>query len=159
MTYIKAWLIIALFMTLNGCNQNNTPRQENVSDKSTKELIDLLKDQNDPNNLFGAVTKELARRGPSASDAAPALAVALTYTPKLASLLWYPDSESRSAAAMSIDAIVGINLVDPEAKIDLKTPGALAKDEPDGIVSGKAREWWKNTGQYMNWPTESCKTQ
>ncbi len=50
-----------------------------MSAKSTVELIQLLKDPNDPNNLFGSIVIELGKRGESAEEAAPALAVALTY--------------------------------------------------------------------------------
>lgn len=200
-------LIVGLII-LSGCSNQNLPEQD-ISNKSTEELIRLLEDQNDPNNLFGAITEELANRG--ASEAAPTLSVALTYPrrdsylagfalmaigpgaksaipvlvselphesstvrryaalslgaigqqaecaiPQLASLLWYSDSETRSAASISIDAITGIDLVDPEAKLDPHTPGVMPLDEPEGIVSGLAKQWWLNNGQNMNWPTENC---
>jgi hypothetical protein len=211
MRYVKicATLIIGLIV-LSGCSQKNIPEKD-ISNKSTEELIQLLEGQSNGGNLFGAITEELAKRGPSASEVAPALSVALTYprrdsylagfalmaigpnaksaipvlaselshdrntvrryaalslgtigqaaecaVPQLASLLWYPDSETRSAAAVSIDAIIKSDLVDPEAKLDPQTPGVLPLDEPEGVLSGLAREWWLNTGQNINWPTMNC---
>jgi HEAT repeat protein len=203
--------IIISLAILSGCS-NQKLYEQNVSNKSTKELIKMLEDQSDPENLFGAITEELGKRGVDASDAAPALSVALTYPrrdsylagfallalgpnaksaipilvseltherttvrkyaalslgaigreaecaiPQLASLLWHPDSETRSAAAISIDAITEANLVDPDAKLDPQTPGIMALDEPEGIVSGLAKEWWLETGQDIYWPIENCK--
>lgn len=203
-------LIVGLII-LSGCSNKNLPEQD-ISNKSTEELIRLLEDQNDPGNLFGAITEELANRGASAAEAAPTLSLALTYPrrdsylagfalmaigpsaklaipilvselphesstvrryaalslgaigqeaecaiPQLASLLWYSDSETRSAASISIDAITGIDLVDPEAKLDPKTPGVMPLDQPEGIVSELAKEWWLDKGQNMNWPKENCK--
>ncbi len=188
-------LVIGLMLT-SGCSPRDVLEQD-ISSRSTEDLIRLLEDQEDPDNLLGTITEELAKRGPAASAAAPALSVALTYprrnsylagfaliamgpnaksaiptlvselsherttirryaalslgaigqaagcaVPQLVSLLWYSNSKSRSAAAVSIDAILGIDLVDPEAKLDSQTPGVLALDEPEGIVSGLAKEWW-----------------
>lgn len=210
MRYSVICISLIVVLILNGCSQQTAPEQD-ISNKSTEELIRLLEDQNDPDNLFGAVTKELSKRGSSASDAAPALSVALTYPrrdsylagfaliaigpnaklaipiltseltherntvrryaalslgaigqeaecaiPQLASLLWHTDSETRSAAAISIDAITGVDLVDPESKLDPQTPGVMPLDEPEGTVSGLAREWWLNDGQTMNWPIGNC---
>jgi HEAT repeat protein len=182
-----------------------------VSVKSTEELIQLLKDPNDPNNLFDAITVELGKRGASAEEATPALAVALTYprrdsymagfalikigpdaklavpilaselnnerdtvrryaalslgaigkpaicsVPELAKLLWHNNSETRAAAAIALDSITGINLVDPEDKLDPQTPGIMPIDKPEGVITGISREWWLNTGKKMVWPTENC---
>lgn len=206
-------MILTLILIISsGCSSHSKP-EDDVSNKSNEELIRLLEDQSDPNNLFDAVTKELARRGPSAFEAAPALSIALTYPrrdsylagfalmaigpdakiaipilvselshersavrrysaltlgtigqdaqcaiPLLASLLWHTDSETRAAAAISIDAITGIDLVDPENKIDPKTPGIMPLDEPEGIVSSSAREWWSTAGEDMTWPTKNCES-
>ena len=211
MRYVITFItLIVGSIIFSGCNQQNMTEPD-ISNKSTEELIRLLEDQNDPDNLFSAITEELANRGATASEAAPALSVALTYprrdsylagfaliamgpnaksaiptlvselsherstvrryaalslgaigraaecaVPQLALLLWYQDSETRSAASISIDAIARIDLVDPEAKLDPQTPGVMPLDEPEGIVSGLAREWWLNTGENMKWPTENC---
>ena len=189
MKYSLIYIILfALVVVCTGCGQPNST-EKNMSSKSNEELIRILEDQNGPEHLFSAVTKELAKRGPSASEAASALSLALTYPrrdshlagfalmamgteaksaipilfselsherstvrryaalvlgtigeasqcaiPRLASHLWSPDSESRSAGAMSMDAITGIDLVDPENKLDPKTPGVLPLDEPEGAV-------------------------
>ena len=206
--YTTVIISLAIF---SGCSNQNLYEQH-VSSKSTKELIKLLEDQSDPENLFGAITEELGKRGADASDAAPALSVALTYPrrdsylagfalmalgpnaksaipiltselthertnvrkyaalslgaigyeaecaiPQLSLLLWFPDSETRSAAAIAIDAITKVNLVDLDAKLDPQNPGVMALDEPEGIVSGLAKEWWLEIGQDQNWPTENCK--
>src|SRR5215510_5283575 len=71
-------ILFALGLASTGCNQRNLT-EEDLSNKSNEELIRILEDQNGPEHLFSAVTKELAKRGPSASEAAPALSLALTY--------------------------------------------------------------------------------
>ena len=71
-------ILLTLVVVSNGCGHQN-PTEKDMSEKCTEELIRILEDQNGPDNLFSAVTKELANRGPSASEAAPALSLALTY--------------------------------------------------------------------------------
>jgi hypothetical protein len=207
------YFLSACIFALYGC-ANESVLERDIATMSTKELILLLENPENPEHLFGAITKELARRGPSASEAAPALSVALTYprrdshlagfalmamgpdaktaipllvsqlfhtrtsvrryaalslgtigksaecaVPQLASLLWHQDPETRSAASISIDAITGINLVDPEAKLNPQVPGIMPLDESEGVFSGPAKHWWVNNGQDMNWPTENCEVQ
>ena len=207
------YFLSACIFALYGCAKESISERD-IATMSTKELILLLENPENPGHLFGAITKELARRGPSASEAAPALSVALTYprrashlagfaliaigpeaktaipilvsqlshtrtsvrryaalslgaigksaecaVPQLASLLWHQDLETRSAASISIDAITGIDLVDPENKLDPQAPGVMPLDDPEGIVSGSAKQWWVNNGQNMNWPTENCEVQ
>jgi len=208
--YKLALSIIMGYLILAGCIQRNA-QQMDISAKSTEELIQLLEDPNDPNNLFAAITTELANRGSSASKSAPALAKALTYPrrdsylagfaliaigpdaksvipilvselsherttvrryaalslgsigkpaecsiPQLATLLWHSDSDTRVAASIAIDAITGINLVDPEAKLDPKTIGVMPIDEPEGVLSDPAKEWWVTTGENLDWPKDNC---
>ena len=71
------FLSVCVFV-LNSCANDNFSERD-ISALSTKELILLLENPEDPENLFGTITKELSKRGPSASEAAPALGVALTY--------------------------------------------------------------------------------
>lgn len=54
-------------------------KPEDMSSKSTSELIHLLNDSSDPDNLFVAITDELGERGGAAAEAAPSLAYALIY--------------------------------------------------------------------------------
>lgn len=120
------FLIIISFLVLVGCVQNNI-QQMDMSTKSTKELILLLEDPNDPNNLFDAITMELTNRGPLASEAASALAKALAYPrrdsylagfaliaigpdakpviPILVSYLSYKEATVRRYAALSLGSI------------------------------------------------------
>ena len=83
-------LLLSIFIiTLAGCNSAQSGNEEMVDDigviseKSTTELIKILEragDTNDPAGVaFWDVIKELEKRGQSASDAAPALAKAITY--------------------------------------------------------------------------------
>ena len=79
MKHIRSYtLLFALMLIAFGCNKQIST-EENISDKSNEELIKILEDQEDSNDLFTEVTEELAKRGPSASEAAPALSLALTY--------------------------------------------------------------------------------
>lgn len=71
------WMVVLLFL-LNGCFRDKA-YQINVSVEPTEKLIQLLKDPDDPNHLFYDIVEELAKRGPSAAEAAPVLAAAMAY--------------------------------------------------------------------------------
>jgi len=77
--------------------------------------------------------------------------------PQLAPLLWDQDPGVRSAAAASIQAITGHDLVESTQELDPTLPGSVFLDEPEGNISGKARAWWLQTGQALNWHPEDCK--
>lgn len=76
--------------------------------------------------------------------------------PDLASLLWDQDPGVRSASAAAIQAITGDTLVESTHELDPHLPGGIFLDEPEGSISGKAREWWLQTGQNRSWPIENC---
>ncbi len=77
--------------------------------------------------------------------------------PQLATFLWDPASTVRSATAGALTEITQIELVEDEIyKLDPVAVGSVAIDEPEGHISGIARNWWLNTGQNMNWSTENC---
>jgi len=77
--------------------------------------------------------------------------------PQLATFLWDPDRFVRSATAGALTEITQIELVEDEIyKLDPTMVGGVFADEPEGNISGIAREWWLNTGQGMNWPVENC---
>ena len=78
--------------------------------------------------------------------------------PQLATFLWDPESTVRSVTAGALTEITQIQLVEDEIyKLDPVAIGSVAADEPEGHLSGIAREWWLKTGQNMNWATENCK--
>lgn len=80
MKCLKTVLIfVVCTLMLLSCGPLSAP-EINISELSTKELIQILEDQNNSNsNLFPSVVEELERRGQTASTAAPALAQAIAY--------------------------------------------------------------------------------
>lgn len=77
--------------------------------------------------------------------------------PEMASLLWDEEAYVRSATAGALSEITSIQLVDHDTyKLDPSIPGGVFEDEPEGDISGIARDWWLKTGQNTNWPTEGC---
>lgn len=81
MKYIKNILIfVVCALMLLSCGPLGAPEID-VSELSTKELIQILEDQksNNDSNLFLSVVEELKRRGQAASTAAPVLAQAIAY--------------------------------------------------------------------------------
>jgi hypothetical protein len=76
--------------------------------------------------------------------------------PKLGSLLWDKDPGVRSAAAIIIEAITGVDLVWDYEEIDPELYGSVNLDEPEGSATEKARIWWQETGKNVNWSTENC---
>lgn len=71
--------------------------------------------------------------------------------PELAQRLWDPDMFVRGATASSLEAITGKDLVAERYELDPSIPENVAGDEPEGIITEKARIWWKEEGQYLNW--------
>ncbi|MFQ6102578.1 MAG: HEAT repeat domain-containing protein [Anaerolineae bacterium] len=76
--------------------------------------------------------------------------------PEIAELLWDSDGWVRSAAAGALDAITGIDLVDETLELDPSHPGGIFADEPEGTITGEARTWWIEKGQYLDWSDESA---
>jgi hypothetical protein len=76
--------------------------------------------------------------------------------PTLGGLLWDADPSVRSAAAIAIDAITGVDLVWEYEKIDPELYGSVNSDDPEGSVTAKARAWWQETGKNMKWSAENC---
>jgi hypothetical protein len=69
-------------------------------------------------------------------------------------LLWHSDSKVRSAAAFALERITNQNLVASQYEIEI-TPSFLAKsifsDEPEGSITGTARQWWNEQGSKVKW--------
>ncbi len=80
--------------------------------------------------------------------------------PQLAERLWDLSAFVRTASAVSIDYITAIDLVDSYLKFEPLGRGFLY-DEPEGRLTGKARDWWKSKGQFQDWSSQKnyCKAQ
>ena len=76
--------------------------------------------------------------------------------PNLGILLWDKDPIVRSAAAVVIEAITNIDLVEDYFEIDSEGYGSAPLDNPEGTITQKARNWWLESGQNMKWSTENC---
>lgn len=71
--------------------------------------------------------------------------------PKLAEKLWDSSPEVRATTALALAAISGQDLALREFRLDPSNPGAVLRDEPEGLVSEMARVWWQEQGQEVNW--------
>jgi len=69
-------------------------------------------------------------------------------------LLWHSDSKVRSAAAFALERITNQNLVASQYEVEI-TPSFLANsiyaDEPEGSITGTARQWWNEQGSQVKW--------
>jgi HEAT repeat protein len=209
--------LIIFISFLQGCGFISTLAPAPISEKTNAELIQLLNDSANLNNENSGypsylIVDELKRRGPSASEAAPALAKAMTFNqrgsyqasgaliamgssaksaipyllqnldngreevrrhsvfvlgiigepascavPKIASLLWDKEPYVRSASAAALTGITNKDLVKyDDLKLDPTVPGGVNPDDPEGSISGIAREWWLNAGQNIIWSTKNC---
>ena len=74
--------------------------------------------------------------------------------PSVAQLLWDDAAVVRTAAAACLEMITGVDLVDQFVLPRLNHFGTLL-DEPEGSFSGKARSWWLEKGQNLEWDRES----
>jgi HEAT repeat protein len=82
----------------------------------------------------------------------------LTHSASLAVFLWDKDAFVRSATAGALTEITQIELVEDDIyKLDPEAVGSVAADDPEGHISGTARDWWLNTGKKITWPTDNCK--
>ena len=73
--------------------------------------------------------------------------------PRIAAHLWDSTGFVRTGAAAALDHMTQVDLVDPYEKYEPLQNG-FTYDEPEGWLSGKAREWWMSEGQYRNWSPE-----
>ena len=102
-------------------------------------LIEALEDNRPDIRRFAAFV--LGTIGESSSCAVP----------KLAARLWDSEAWVRSAAAGALEAITGIDLVVETHELKPSHPGSVFADEPGGSITGKARTWWIEQGQHMDW--------
>ncbi len=72
---------------------------------------------------------------------------------EISHLLWDIDPFVRAAAAIALDNITVVDLVEeyykftPEKYANLSIPG----DDPEGYITNSARIWWEETGSNINW--------
>ena len=69
-------------------------------------------------------------------------------------LLWHSDPRVRSAAAFAVHKITGQDLIASQYEIEV-TPtfmaNSISADEPEGSITGKARQWWNEQGSKVKW--------
>jgi hypothetical protein len=69
-------------------------------------------------------------------------------------LLWNSDSRVRSAAAFALERITEQDLIASQYEIKI-TPSFMANsisaDEPEGSITGTARQWWNEQGSKVKW--------
>ena len=69
-------------------------------------------------------------------------------------LLWHSDSKVRSAAAFALEKITEQDLIASQYEIEI-TPSFMANsmsaDEPEGSITGTARQWWNEQGSKEKW--------
>jgi len=69
-------------------------------------------------------------------------------------LLWNSDSKVRFAAAFALERITEQDLIASQYEIEI-TPSFMANsisaDQPEGNITGAARQWWNEEGSKRNW--------
>jgi len=69
-------------------------------------------------------------------------------------LLWNSDSRVRSTAAFALERITNQDLIASQYEIEI-TPSFMANlifpDEPEGSITGAARQWWNEQGSKVKW--------
>lgn len=70
--------------------------------------------------------------------------------PEIAQRLWDADQFVRGTAAPALEAITGVDLVIWRFELDPADP-SIRGDEPEGSITGVARTWWIEEGQYLDW--------
>jgi hypothetical protein len=76
--------------------------------------------------------------------------------PLIAPFLWDTDPFVRSATAGALTEITQIMLVEDDLyRLDPTSPGSVAADG-NYTISKIAREWWLESGQYLEWPGNNC---
>ena len=69
-------------------------------------------------------------------------------------LLWQPDARVRSAAAFALEKITGKDLLADRYEFEITpafTADSISADEPEGSLSGTARQWWEQKGAKVKW--------
>lgn len=68
-------------------------------------------------------------------------------------LLWDPDAYVRTSAALAIQGITGMDLVQNTYTItpDHLSTSPVAADTPEGKITGATRTWWTDHGSKVNW--------
>jgi hypothetical protein len=81
--------------------------------------------------------------------------------PNIAILLWDSDPFVRSAAAASLEAVTGVDLVPTHYQIRANPDdaGSVPGDEPDGAIVHTARDWWSAAGAVDDWQASSTACQ
>lgn len=72
--------------------------------------------------------------------------------PELAKYLWDPNGMVRGTSAGAIEKITGLDLVETYHELSIDRAYGLPIDEPDGIITKKARNWWNTEGEKIEWP-------
>ena len=69
-------------------------------------------------------------------------------------LLWHSDAKVRAAAAFALEKITEQELVASPYEIEI-TPSfvadSISADEPEGRITGTARQWWNEQGSKVEW--------
>jgi hypothetical protein len=157
-------LLVIYSAVLVGCNsiQSDSPEERSkadlISEKSTEELIQILEhaeDVHDPSfGLFLAVVDELGKRGQSASEAAPALAKAITYRRRdsgVAGKALIPMGQSAANAIptlvqnlgneredVRLYSVFSLGFIGKPAECSVPKLGTLLWDEDSGVRSAAA---------------------
>jgi hypothetical protein len=113
--------------------------------EAVPELVALLDNDNPGTRAYSAFS--LGSIGEPAECAVP----------KLAALMWDKDGEVRTASASALDSILKMDLVDDLYQTDAKKPYGISVDIPEGSITKKARSWWLNGGNTLQW-SEKCLT-
>ena len=69
-------------------------------------------------------------------------------------LLWQPDPKVRSEAAFALEKITGKDLLAGQYEFEITpsfTAASISADEPQGSISGAARQWWEQKGAKVKW--------
>jgi hypothetical protein len=107
------------------------------------QLIFLLKHDRDEVRLWATIV--FASIGDSATCAVPSLAPGL----------WDSDMFVRTATAISLTEITGLDLVREIDRFDPELPDSFGGDDPSGTTTNVARNWWLDYGDDMEWSVDS----
>jgi hypothetical protein len=69
-------------------------------------------------------------------------------------LLWNPDARVRSAAALALERITEQDFVANQYEIEIIPSfmaNSISADEPEGRITGTARQWWSEQGSKVRW--------
>ena len=69
-------------------------------------------------------------------------------------LLWHSDSKVRSAAAFALEKITEQDQIASQYEIEIThsfMANSISADEPEGSITGTARQWWNEQGSKVKW--------